>query len=116
MRKTIALVAITNCITASVLLAGGSIQAHVVNPSMGGMKMDKCMSMMMNSLGKADKNYDLRFINEMIPHHEGAVMMAKDAQQKAQHQEIKELAQNIIDSQQKEIEQMKAWRKAWYNK
>ncbi|WP_373533454.1 DUF305 domain-containing protein [Vampirovibrio sp.] len=41
--------------------------------------------------------------------------MAKDAQQKAQHAEIKTMAQSIIDSQEKEISQLKAWRKAWYN-
>lgn len=51
----------------------------------------------------------------MIPHHESAVVMAKDALQKSQRPEIRKLAQDIISSQQKEIEQMQQWRKAWYN-
>lgn len=71
--------------------------------------------MMSEDLGAADAQFDLRFINAMIPHHEGAVVMAKDALNKSNHPEIKQLAQNIIASQQAEIEQMQQWRKAWYN-
>lgn len=71
--------------------------------------------MMSEDLGAADAQFDLRFINAMIPHHEGAVTMAKDALNKSKHSEIKQLAQDIITSQQAEIEQMQQWRKAWYN-
>ena len=66
-------------------------------------------------LGTADADYDLRFINAMIPHHEGAVAMAQDAQQKSERPEIQSLAQDIIASQQAEIEQLQQWRQAWYN-
>jgi len=69
---------------------------------------------MMQMLGTADKNYEERFINTMIPHHEGAIMMAKDAIGKTSKPELKKMAENIISSQQKEIDQMKEWRKAWY--
>lgn len=65
-------------------------------------------------LGAADANYDLRFIDAMILHHQGAVEMAKAAQQKSQRSEIKQLADNIIKSQNQEIAQMKQWRQAWY--
>lgn len=71
--------------------------------------------MMSMNLGAADEQFDLRFINAMIPHHEGAVTMAKDALNKSQRPEIKKLAQEIIASQQQEIAQMQQWRKAWYN-
>jgi len=57
----------------------------------------------------------LRFMNAMIPHHEGAIAMAKDALQKSKRPEVKQLAQEIVTSQQKEVDQMKQWRKAWYN-
>jgi uncharacterized protein (DUF305 family) len=67
-------------------------------------------------LGKADKQFDLRFLNAMIPHHEGAVQMAKELQQKSKRPEMIELAKNIITSQQAEIDKMKQWRKAWYGK
>jgi uncharacterized protein (DUF305 family) len=57
--------------------------------------------------------YDIRFIDAMIPHHEGAIAMAKEALQKAEKPEIKTLAEAIIQAQTAEIEQMKQWRTAW---
>ncbi|MBH8563993.1 DUF305 domain-containing protein [Nostoc sp. CENA67] len=77
---------------------------QVLNHSMG---MD---------LGPADANFDLRFIDAMIPHHQGAVEMAKEAQTKSKRPEIKKLADNIIKSQNQEITRMKQWRQAWYPK
>jgi uncharacterized protein (DUF305 family) len=41
--------------------------------------------------------------------------MAKDALSKSKRPEIKQMAQAILSSQQKEIDKMKQWRKAWYN-
>ncbi len=67
-------------------------------------------------LGIADTNFDRRFIEAMIPHHEGAVVMAKDALQKSKRPEMLQLAKGILASQQKEISQMQQWRKAWYGK
>ena len=81
----------------------------------GSMSMEQCNKIMTQGLGKADVQYDLRFINEMIPHHRGAISMANDALQKSKRPEIKKLAQDIISAQEKEIEQLKAWRKQWYN-
>lgn len=57
---------------------------------------------------------DAHFIEQMIPHHEDAITMAELALEKAQHPEIKQLAQSIIASQSAEIEQMKVWYKDWY--
>jgi uncharacterized protein (DUF305 family) len=59
---------------------------------------------------------DAHFIEQMIPHHEDAITMAKLAQTKAQRPEVKQLAQNIIDSQGKEINEMKAWYKDWFGR
>ena len=61
------------------------------------------------------KPFDLRFIEAMIPHHQSAIEMAKDAQQKAEHTEIKTLADNIITAQEGEIKQMQQWKKDWFN-
>jgi uncharacterized protein (DUF305 family) len=81
------------------------------------MPEEQMQGMMMNmDLGAADTEFDLRFINAMIPHHESAITMAQDALSKSKRPEIKKLAQSIIDSQQAEINQMKQWRKTWYNK
>jgi uncharacterized protein (DUF305 family) len=58
--------------------------------------------------------FDQRFITAMIAHHQGAIAMAKDAQQQAEHVEIKTLAQNIITAQEAEITQMQQWQQAWF--
>jgi uncharacterized protein (DUF305 family) len=71
--------------------------------------------MMSMDLGNADAEFDLRFINAMVPHHDGALVMAEDALSKSQRPEVKKLAQDILTSQQGEIEQMNQWRKDWYN-
>lgn len=79
------------------------------------MSAEQMKGMMMSmDLGPADDQFDLRFINAMIPHHEGAVTMAQEALNKSKRPEIKKLAQEIGSSQQAEIAQMNQWRKAWY--
>ena len=71
-------------------------------------------SMMMNmSLGKADAGFDVRFLDAMIPHHQGAVTMAKDALLKSKRPQMKKFAQNIIKSQQAEIDMMTKWQQQW---
>ena len=61
-------------------------------------------------------NLDAHFIEQMIPHHESAIAMAKLAQQRGEHQEIKTLANNIITAQEGESTQMKEWYKSWFGK
>jgi uncharacterized protein (DUF305 family) len=81
------------------------------------MSPEQKQAMMMSmDLGAADAQFDQRFINAMIPHHEGALTMAKDALSKSKRSEIKQMAQDILTSQQKEIDQMKQWQQAWYKK
>jgi uncharacterized protein (DUF305 family) len=62
----------------------------------------------------ANAPFDAQFIDSMIQHHQGAIDMAKEAQTKAEHSEIKTLANNIITAQQNEITKMQDWRKQWY--
>lgn len=58
-------------------------------------------------------SYDVRWINSMISHHQAAVIMAKEALTKAEHPDIKNIAQAIIDAQTAEISQLEAWRDQW---
>ncbi|MDQ6602445.1 MAG: DUF305 domain-containing protein [Chloroflexota bacterium] len=58
--------------------------------------------------------FDQQFIDMMAPHHMGAVAMAQIALTRAEHPELKTLANSIIASQNSEIGQMKQWRTAWY--
>jgi uncharacterized protein (DUF305 family) len=59
------------------------------------------------------KDFDIHFLDMMIPHHEGAVTMSKEALNKAEHAEIKTLAQSIITAQEAEIKQMNDWKAKW---
>jgi len=58
--------------------------------------------------------FDRAFIDAMIPHHQSAIEMAQVAYEKSENPRIKELAENIVSAQQREIKQMKQWRKEWY--
>jgi uncharacterized protein (DUF305 family) len=81
----------------------------------GGMKMMNSEHMKeMDQM--PPEHFDEHFLNMMIAHHEGAVVMSRDAQKKAEHPEIKQLADKIIQAQQPEIEQMKKWKEMWSNK
>ena len=55
--------------------------------------------------GKPDKD----FVLMMIPHHQGAVDMAKVELKYGTDPELKQLANDIVAAQEKEIAQMKAW-------
>jgi uncharacterized protein (DUF305 family)/predicted small secreted protein len=57
------------------------------------------------------KYSDRRFIDAMVPHHQGAIEMAEVALKNAEHEEIKHLSRNIVSTQQAEIEELKAIKK-----
>jgi uncharacterized protein (DUF305 family) len=78
----------------------------------GSMTMD--MSGDIRNLWLVEADFDKAFIDAMIPHHRSAIDAATVALESAGHQEIRDLAQAIIDAQQREIDEMTAWRDAWY--
>ncbi len=58
--------------------------------------------------------YDLRFIDEMVMHHRGAIMSAEMMIGDSEHPELRDLAQRIQEDQQRQIDQMLSWRAEWY--
>lgn len=87
---------------------------HMMNGHMMGGSMNHMDSMSgdMDKLRNAS-DFDLEFMKQMIPHHEMAVMMAQMLQGSTNRPEMKTLAQNIITSQNQEIEMMRGWEKTW---
>ena len=73
------------------------------------MSMDD-MTKMLN--GKTGDELDKAFLEAMIPHHQGAIDMAKYLTG-AKHDELRKLGADIISAQANEIEMMKKWLKDW---
>jgi uncharacterized protein (DUF305 family) len=85
---------------------------------MGGMVKDEAHTALMAGMAAMDagmdvgmqaKDLDVAFVCGMIPHHQGAVDMAKAELTYGDDPWVKQLAQKIIDTQTREIAEMKAW-------
>jgi uncharacterized protein (DUF305 family) len=123
-------------LTAAAALVIGLGIGWVAAPKMGGMdgmKMDHDMSQMDMSKPKGDQgasslafakangamhtgmdiefsgNTDVDFAKGMIPHHQGAVEMAKIELQYGKDAELRKLATDIIAAQETEIKFMTEW-------
>jgi uncharacterized protein (DUF305 family) len=70
----------------------------------GSESTDEASEMLMENGDYSDE----RFIDAMVPHHQGAIEMAQVALENAEHPEILALAEEIVAAQETEIEQLKA--------
>ncbi|MEX2028387.1 MAG: DUF305 domain-containing protein [Candidatus Curtissbacteria bacterium] len=89
-------------------------RSEMMEDMMGHENSSMTMDQMSQSLrGKTGDEFDRAFIDSMIEHHQGAIDMANLAKVNAKHQEIKDLADDIINAQTNEIETMREWQKIW---
>lgn len=79
--------------------------------SAGHMAMGAGMSKMNAdmSMGMMAEDIDVAFVCSMIPHHQGAIDMARAELEHGDDPWAREMAQKVIDAQEQEIEDMLAW-------
>lgn len=66
------------------------------------------------NLGQADRTFDLRYINAMIAHHRGAMLLAEQLAANTARPEMQVLAQGILADEPKAIAELYAWKEEWY--
>jgi uncharacterized protein (DUF305 family) len=77
--------------------AAGAMPGMMTNDQMRQLKM-----------APADK-FDQMFLRMMIAHHEGAITIARSELSNGQNTDARQLAQHIIDAQQREVTEMEAF-------
>jgi uncharacterized protein (DUF305 family) len=90
--------------------AGGQMQ------TMQGMDMSGMHQGMMANMNEAQKGYmikdsDVAFVCGMIPHHQGAIDMARVVLKTGDNAEARKMAETVIKAQEQEIAEMKDWLK-----
>lgn len=98
-------------------LMGGlvvSIAATLLDNDDSASGADMTTSQMMSELqDKSGDDFDATFIASMVEHHQGAIDMAELAESRAKHDEVKQLSQDIISAQEREMAQMRQWQQQW---
>jgi uncharacterized protein (DUF305 family) len=81
----------------------------------GGMQMPGMMNEtdMRQLIATKHDGFDLMFLDMMAAHHQGAIDMATTELRDGALPEVKQLAQQIIDTQQTEIDRFRQWQKEW---
>jgi uncharacterized protein (DUF305 family) len=106
--KFVLIIALTSC------AAGATAQTTMPAPqdSQSTDEFKAANRDMMKNMNVPDTgNPDVDFRTHMIPHHQGAITMAKIVVKYAKDEDTKKLAQKIIDAQEKEVASMQAWLK-----
>lgn len=91
-----------------VLVIGASVAAVLVLVTVGCGGSDE-------PSGSTAVPFDRSFIDAMVPHHEQAIEMAKDAKAAGLSEPVLvDIANAIVATQQDEIERMLEWRAEWF--
>jgi len=77
---------------------------------MPGRMSEADMSRLMAATGT---EFDLAFVEMMAAHHQGAIDMANTELKDGSLPEVTRLAEQIIDTQQDEIDQLQRWKTQW---
>ena len=89
-----------------IAVSRGKTFAQLMDASMSVMN-SKMKNAMASTMATGDP--DREFVTMMIPHHQGAIDMAKALLLYGKDQQMKRLAQKIVAGQQNEVQLMQLW-------
>ena len=92
----------------------GQGQGMMQGQGMSGMHQGMGMEMMGMLTGLQGPRLEAAFMSMMIPHHEGAISMARLAVDRAVRDELRDMAGKIAADQSTEVRQFNEWLAAWY--
>lgn len=69
---------------------------------------------MQSSPGAEKAPFDLQFLDTMSAHHQMAIEMAQLVEKRSSHDELKQMSKKMIESNEKDIAQIKEWKQQWY--
>jgi uncharacterized protein (DUF305 family) len=95
------------------LILGSLISAAVLWATTNNQSTNSMMHDMTETNGKKGDEFDKAYLETMIPHLEMAVDMAKQAGAFAKHDQIKIAATQLIETQSRQIDEMKSWQMEW---
>ncbi len=78
--------------------------------AMTGMMDDQQMQDLESSDGQ---DFEVMFLDMMSAHHQGAIEAAEQVLGGGENPDVADLADEIIQAQQSEIEQMNTWKEQW---
>lgn len=102
------------------MMQGGMMQGGMTNMPMDTANMPESSKAYMEAMKRMDApmmqgvqaaDPDVAFVQAMIPHHQGAIDMARAVLQFGKDDQVKVWANQIITAQQAEIAAMQAWLK-----
>ncbi len=76
--------------------------------------MEHATTSMLNN--KKGEDLEIAFLENMIPHHESAIEMAKALKEGTKRPELIELADTIINNQTAEVSNMKIFLNKWFGR
>jgi uncharacterized protein (DUF305 family) len=106
------------------LLAPGvaTADSHSMQMDHGSMQMEDGDTMRMMDDALADlealegEEFEVAYVNQIIPHHQGALEMAQSVVDRAPHQEVRDAAARVIEDQQREIKELTAFLQEKYGR
>jgi uncharacterized protein (DUF305 family) len=94
--------------------AGRPSAIDMTMPGTSDAGMDILHGEHIKEMGEMEPNhFDNHFLNMMLPHHKGSIDMAREAEARGEHDELKKFAEQMIELQSVEVIQMKRWKATW---